>query len=154
MVPIPVGLRHIGHLIFTPDDLYAPIITDSFIFHEKGFSRKYLLQPKYLDIYEIGFLSSEANIDAGYKFKGKMKFEFYWKEKLVYEKIATSSHSVFYVNNDNPKIKNVSLSTFEIPLNGKYKNNIYVKVTVLEPDNEIEKYGESIQLYIRVGAVP
>ncbi len=154
IVPVPIGLRHLSHLIFTPSDLYVPIVTDNFIFHEKGFSKNYLLKPKYLDIYEIGFLNSKGNIDASYKFEGKIKFEFSWEETLLYEKIVTSSHSFSYVKNDDTKIKNVSLTTFEMPLKGKYKDNVNVKVTVLKSDDNLKQYGKFLNLYIGVSAVP
>ena len=63
-VPVPIGIRHFYHLIITPEDLYYPIVYDSFPFYEKGFSKTYLLNPKYLDYYDIGFLDIKEGISS------------------------------------------------------------------------------------------
>ena len=49
------SFRHIWHLTFPPEDLYEPIVVDEFKFHEKGFEKRYVLKPKYLDGYVLEF---------------------------------------------------------------------------------------------------
>jgi hypothetical protein len=46
------------------------------------------------------------------------------------------------------------LMSFEIPLLGRYKNDISIRISVLEPDQELKIYGNSIMLYIAVSATP
>ncbi len=153
-IPIPIGIRHLVHLTIQPKDLYQPIIVDNFLFYEEGFTKTYFLKPKYLDIYELGFLSKKSNMHSKYKFKGKIKVEFFWKDRLVSDRIITSIDSARYDEKDMEHYKEVSLLRFEIPLRGKYKNDISIKLTVVEPDQELKKYGDSIDLYIAVSAVP
>ena len=153
-IPLPIGIRHALHLMTQPKDLYEPIITDNFRFYEKSFTRTYSLLPKYLDIYEIGFFTKNKNLPSQYKFNGKLKLEFFVKGKLISETIASSMASAVYAGKVMKYFKEVSLSKFDIPLMGKYKNDIMVKLTVLEGDQELQKYGDSIMLYIAVSATP
>ncbi len=153
-IPLPIGIRHLIHLVIQPKDLYQPIIIDDFLFYEKGFTKTYFLEPKYLDIYEIGFLAEKADISSKYKYKGKIKAEFFWKGKLLFDRIVSSYNAAWSVNGDTEHFKEISLLKFEIPLQGKYKNDITIKLTVLEPDQELKKYADSIKLYIAVSAIP
>lgn len=153
-VPVPIGVRHIVHLSFPPEDLYHPIVTDKFSFHEKEYSRTYFLKPKYLDIYEVGMRSSEGNFPSTYKFSGKIKFDFYHNEEHLFEKTLSSCQAVYYTKNDYPKIHAISFITFDLPLMGKYKDNLSVKVTVVEADEFLKNYIESTELYIKVSATP
>lgn len=153
-ISLPIGIRHLLHLIITPKDLYEPIVIDNFQFYEKGFSKTYLLQLKYLDIYEVGFFSDKKDIQATYKFQGKLKAEFFYEDKFLFEKMATSWRTAEYVDGDMKYFKKISLIDFEIPIKGRYKENISVKLTVLEPDKQSEIFGDSIKLYISVSAIP
>jgi hypothetical protein len=143
-IPVPIGIRHFVHLLIPPNDLYRPIISDNFLFYEKGFNKTYPLEPKYLDFYDCGF-TTDYEIQPDYKFNGKIKFEFFWKNKQLFERTVT-----------RPKTfskKEVSLIHFEIPFLGKYKKDISMKVTVLEPDIVL-KDKKSIKLYIAVSGTP
>jgi len=153
-IPLPIGIRHIFHLMIAPKDLYNPIVTDNFLFYEKGFTKTYLLHYKYQDIYEVGFLAGKEGISSKYRFKGKIQVEFFWKDNLLFKKIVDSIDTALYVKGDMTKYKEISLTSFEIPLQGKYKDDISITLTVLEPDQELEKYGDSIKLYIAVSARP
>lgn len=148
--------RHIMHLAFPPKDLYKPILVDAFKFHEKGFEKRYVLKPKCLDSYAIGILSEQQNIPWDYKFSGKIKAEFFWKDTFLFEKTVTSQGAAFCADNDKTMkyYKNVYLLEFEVPLQEKYKDDISVRLTVLEPDGSLEKYGDSIKLFIGVSAIP
>ena len=149
-----VGTRHLLHLASPPEDLYKPIITDDFLFYEKGFTRTYSLQPKYLDFYNIGFLVENCNLSSKYKFSGKVKVDFYWKDKLLCSKQIISQISAAYSNSDLKHFSDVLLLSFEIPFQGKYKDDISVRLTVLEPDEGLKEYGDSIKLFIGVSPIP
>lgn len=153
-IPFPIGIRHLYHLIIAPDDLYHPIVTDNFIFYDKGFMKTYILHPKYLDIYDLGILSLNKDISSKYKFRGKLLVEFLWRDKLLFKRVADSIVTAWYVEGDMAKYKEVSLMNFEIPLLGRYKDDISVRISVLEPDQVLKKYGDSIMLYIAVSATP
>ncbi len=153
-VPLPMGMRHLAHLMFIPKDLYQPVVKDSFPFYEEGFSKTYLLKPKYLDFYVVGFLSEDQNILAQDIFKGKIKAEFFWKDKLLFEKIATSQIAAQYMGTDMKYYKEVFLMDFGIPLQNKYKDDISIRLTVLESHESMRKYGDAIKLFIGVSSIP
>ena len=149
-------MRHILHLAFPPEDLYEPIVIDEFLFYEKGFTRTYRLTPKYLDSYTIGLISDTQNILGGYKFSGKLKAEFFWNNKFLFEKIAISQVSTYYADGDKKMeyLKKVFLINFDVPLKGKYKDDIDIRLTVLEPDENLKQYGDSIKIFIGVSSIP
>ena len=153
-LPMPIGIRHLAHLIAPPEDLYQPIVVDKFLFHEKGFTKTYSLKPKYLDIYEIGFFVGGEGITSKYKFKGKLKVEFFWKDKFLYDDVITSWKHGLYKGKDMTHLIEIALYKFNIPLEGKYKKDISVKITVLEPEESLKELSDLIELYIAVSASP
>lgn len=153
-VPIPLWVRSITHSIFVPKDLYEPIVTDNFLFYEKGFTKTYTLKPKYLDFYVIGFLVENRNLPSKYKFSGKVRTDFYWKDELLFSKEITSHIAAAYSDNDLKYFSDVLLLDFEIPFQGRYKDDISVRLTVLEPDDGLKEYGDSIKLFIGVSPIP
>ena len=153
-LPIPIGIRHLAHLILPPKDLYEPIVSDDYIFWEEGFSRKYLLKPKYLDFYEIGLYSPIDHLPAIFKFQGKIRAQFFFKNELLFEKEIGSQIAGIYIIGDMNHYKNVALLKFEMPLLGKYKDDVSVKLTVLKPDINLEKYVNSVKIYIAVSSIP
>ena len=66
----------------------------------------------------------------------------------------TSWNMAVYVQNDMNHFNKISLFTFDIPLQKKYTKDISVKITVLEPDQELKRFGDLISLYIAVSATP
>lgn len=152
-IPLPMGLRQLMYLAMPPDDLYEPIVKDNFLFYEKGFTKTYSLQPKYLVSYNIGFLIESGNLSSKYKFSGKVKVDFYWKGKLLFSKEITSHISASYADNDLKHFSDVRLLRFEIPFQGKYIDDISMRLTVLEPDENLKQYGDSIKLFIKVGSL-
>jgi len=152
-IPLPMGLRQLMYLAMPPKDLYEPIVTDNFLFYEKGFTKTYLLRTKYLTLYNIGFLVKTNNLPSKYKFNGKVKADFYWKDKFLFSKEIASLISASYANNDLEHFSDVCLLCFEMPVQGKYKDDISVQLTVLEPDESLRQYGDSIKLFIGVGAL-
>ena len=153
-IPVPMWIRSVTHLIIEPKDLFKPIITDNFPFYEKGFAKTYYLKPKYLDYYEMGFLNEKEGKFLNYSFKSKIKVQFFWKDKLLFEKITTPGIRGGYMEKEGKYFQEVSFLKFGIPLQGKYKENISVKLTVLEPDEDLRKYGDFIKLFVRVNTHP
>jgi hypothetical protein len=149
-VPLPISIRHFVHLLYNSEDLCQPIVTDSFPFYEKGSTKTYQLKPKYLDFYEIGFSHGEDSKLVNYSFKGKIKADFYWKDKLLFEKENILPIRGGYTQEGAKYFKETSFLEFGIPLQGKYKENISVKLTVMEPDENLKQYGDTVKLFIRV----
>ena len=147
---VPLGLRWIVHRINPPEDLYKPIMVDAVPLWEAGFSKSYSLIPKYMDVYEIGLLSTNGSLFSKEDFSGKLKVEFLWKGKVLSECVITSIERGVYGTNSMTQLKAVSLMTFEIPLQAKYRENISVRLTVLEAFKNLKKYDDSLQLYIAV----
>jgi hypothetical protein len=151
---LPIGVWHFSHLILPPKDLYKSIVVDVFPFWVRGFSKSYSLNPKYMDIYEIGLLSTDENFPSDEKFTGKVKVQFLSEGETVFESEMTSIQGGVYAGNDMKKYKKISLLNFEIPFKGKFTRNLVVRLTVLEPDTNIEKYGSTLQLFIAVSSSP
>ena len=49
------GVHHFLHMLSPPKNLYQPLFIDDLFLWEKGFSKEFFLEPKYIDIYDIGF---------------------------------------------------------------------------------------------------
>ncbi|MBU0708028.1 hypothetical protein KKG41_06685 [Patescibacteria group bacterium] len=148
--PIPIGIRHLAHWIAPPKDLFQPILEDKFLFYEKGFTKTYHLKPKYFGGYYIGFFVGGEGITSKYKFKGKLDVEFFWKDKFLFKDGATGWVSAAYSKNAMTYFSEVDLYRFDIPLEGKYVKEVRVKITVLEPDEELEQFGDLITLFIKI----
>lgn len=153
---LPKNIRYLiymRHKIKPPKDLFDPIVLDDYKFYEEGFSKIYKLEPKYYDIYAFGISTDQKELSSKYRFKGRIKLEFFSRDKLILEKTAIEIDAGWFLNNDTDWYKDISLLYFEIPLLGKYKKDISVKVTVLEPDMDL-KDKKSLKLYIAVSGTP
>lgn len=154
VLPLPIGVRHLINTIIVPKDLYNPIVEDRFLFYLKGYEKAYDLKPKYLDVYELGFSVGDRGIDSKYRFKGCLRAVFYSGNKAIYECSISSQKSAWYMKEDMTRYKSISLLTFSVPIKGKYVNDLKVKLTVLEPDVQLEKYQDQIKLHIAVSGIP
>lgn len=153
-LPVPVAVRHVANGMFVDSQsLYRPIVQDTFAFDVKGYAKEYTLKPRYLDIYEIG-ISVKDGIDSTYRFGGKIMAEFFWRERFLFAATATSTQTAWYKDRAMRYYKKTSLLSFELPFQGKYKDDIRVKLTVMEPDKNLAKYGDSATLYIGISATP
>ena len=150
----PIFLRHLYHLLSPPKELYKPIITDHFLFDKIKFQKTYTLHPKYYDFYDLSIVFLDKNISSKYKFTGKLLVELLYKDTVVSKHIADSIVTAAYVGNDMSIYNKIALLNFEIPFVGKYKDNISVRITVLEIDQELKKYSDSIVLQIGVSPTP
>lgn len=147
-------LSHIFHLMCPPEDLYAPIVLEEFQLYHEGYTHTFSLSPKYYDSYVIGFTSTKQNISVEDIYDGALRAEFYWKNELLFEKTSTSQLAAIYADSEMKFYKKVVLIDFEIPLLGKYKDEISVKLTVLKADEKLKKYADSTKLFIGVSPLP
>jgi len=151
---IPVGVRHLYHLLTMPEDLYDPIVTDGYFFAEDGASRSYSLEPRYYDYYEIGLMSEAAGIPADFRFRGRVEAEFFVGEEEVEAHSITSVVSASYAKDDMDHYAKVVLLRFELPLVGGGSEQARLKLSVTEPDSANAPLGPSLQLYVAVSATP
>lgn len=131
------------HFIFQPDDYDEPLIFDEFIFHEKGYSKTYSLPYKYPQIQAIKLTRGKNDLSNIDNLTGILKAEFFYKDQLLFEKVTTDF-------DDCLRNRTVYLIKFAMPLNNKYKKHISLRLTVLEPYLELEKFDT---LFIEVGTV-
>lgn len=131
------------HFIFQPDDYDEPLIFDEFIFHEKGYSKTYSLSYKYPQIHSIDLARGENDLSQINELTGILKAEFFYKDRLLFEKVTTDF-------DDCLRNRTVKLIKFAMPLNNKYKKNISLRLTILGPYVELEKFDN---LFIEVGTI-
>ena len=151
---VPVGGYHLLHLAKPPKDLHDPIIVDAFPFWGVGFSTSYKLQPKYLDFYEIGLLSLDEGLASKEKFTGVVKVEFMWQGNPVCEYEINSIQGGVYAGKDMARFKTAMLLRFEIPIEGKFDKELSMRMTVVKADQNLQKYGDSLKIYVAVSATP
>ena len=150
---LPTNLRHLVHLAFTPDDLYKPIIEDSFTFNKDGEHKTYNLQAKYFDYYDLSLLFQNDGISSNYKFTGILLVEFLHKDIVVSSMIADRIITAGYAGNNSSKYKKLTLLTFEIPVIKKYVNNISLRLTFLKIDPHLIEH-KDVKLSIAVSTTP
>jgi hypothetical protein len=152
-------LRYLVHDINPPQDLYVPIVEDKFSFTERGDTKTYSLKPKYSDLYDLGISLNKKVLSSKYKLQGKLKLEFISNNTVLYEEIVDKFKSSGHYFEDLERYdfdwyQQITLHTFEIPLQGRYKKDIGIRITVLEPDLELKEHKDSIRLFIRVSPTP
>jgi hypothetical protein len=157
---IPTWINSTINKVRNPADLYEPIVLDEYEFWSQGYTKTYKLLPKYSDFYAIGIKCQEKYIPSGYgtktkyRFGGKLKVDFYHKDELLFSEEISGMKTIGYVKNDMHHLNSIELSYFEIPLQGKYKKDISVRLTVIEPDDYLKNYQDAIKLTIGVSTTP
>lgn len=151
---LPIGIRHLIHLALPPKDLYEPVLIDKFSFDKEGFSKEYLIKPKYIDIYEIGFFDESCSIPSTYRFDGKMQLQIIQNEKIIYGKDIIAMESASYSKEDMNFYKKVVLTTFQFPVKKFKKKDMILKITVLKKDDKMDPFIDKIKLYIAVSSRP
>ena len=135
------------YVMFTPADLYTPIVYDDFNFHEEGFTKTYPLKPKYNTDYIVG-LSIDKGITSKYKFNGELQITFFKGDKFLFERVIERYITAVSMGNKMTKYKKLYLFIFKFPILGKYSKDIKVKIKVLKGDKQLEPFKDSIKLYI------
>ncbi|MFH0730746.1 MAG: hypothetical protein V2B19_30925 [Pseudomonadota bacterium] len=149
-LPIPVELRHILNLLYTPRDLYEAVISDEIALHVKGYTKMYKFVPKYLDIYEAGVDFYGDGVPKEYGFNGKILFEFIANGIVITEKIAAKNFAAIYLDNNLDRYKKIILMEFREPIGQKQIDDLFVRITVVEPDTTILNYTKKPKFYISV----
>ncbi|HLF17564.1 MAG TPA: hypothetical protein VI749_01560 [Candidatus Omnitrophota bacterium] len=140
-----------------PDGFYDPIVKEKLNFLEKGFSKTLNLNAKYKGLYDFGLEFEKKVLSTKHKFNGKFKLEFLVDAQILSEKTISAFKawgSYFEDGYDTDYYKWIVLDTFEIPYQGKYLDNIKLRITVLEPDMELGKNQDFINIYIAASSIP
>lgn len=159
--PQSIGTRHTLNMMTRPNDLYNPIVLDSFNLNEQGLSRSYELHPKYLDFYIVGI--RRKNLDANsnepfsalakkYSYNGEVLIEILLYEKVLLSQKVSSSQEVW--QSDDRQSVCIALLKFEIPIQGKYKDDLQLRITALKSDPQIEQIKETPELFVQVSSIP
>ncbi len=148
-----VGIRHYLHLMLPKADLYQPIIQEDFPFSEKNSSKLYQLKARQYDFYQVSIYSNNESIPIGYRFKGKVLIELYDGKNIIETTAVDNAVAYFGSDKNRDRYKEISLYEFPIPYKGKYKN-LFLKVTVLEPDPKLLDFDSSYQLRVAVSGRP
>lgn len=132
------------HFVFQPDDYLDPLIVDQFMFKEKGYSKTYFLPYKYPQIYAIKMSRGKNDLLIINGLTGKLKAEFFYQDRLLFEKESTCL--------DGSMSDTITeLIEFVMPLDNKYKSDLSVTITVLEPFKELEAFDRP--LFIQIGVI-
>ena len=158
MDSLPIYLKRFCHLFLKPDDLFDPVVQNQFNFWDKGYSEEIPLRVKYDDRYAITIecLDRTYCIPSGwgtadkYQFKGIIRAEFFCEEKLILSRQITEAQAIVYQEGEMDCLRKIILLFFDIPIKGKYKNDIRLRLSVLKPDLSLREYAPSIQLTIAV----
>jgi len=132
---------------------YEPQRTEDFRLDVKGYSKTFDLNLKYLDKYSLGMTNGNIGFPEKYQFHGKLKLQFFYKNKLVREKEVDKQDVSYYMTGENSKsgyFREITLTYFDIPLDRKYKDNLSLKVIVIEPDTKINEFGKELKIVIGV----
>lgn len=148
------GVNHLLNQVNAPSDLYDPIIEDACFLWEKGRVVTYPLIPKYHDIYEVGLRCDGDLIPCNYVFDGKLLVEFLEGGRVIKSEIVNSILTRSFAGNDMNFDNRLELLRFNLPLDGKYWENVSLKVTVLQPAEILKKYEHGLKFYVAVSSTP
>ena len=144
------NFMHFYYMIFSkPDDLKKTIILEDFSFDKKGEQKLYKLNFKHVAMYDISIIDKNEKIPIGFQFKGKIRLDFYHKDKIVDSKLIETVEEMAYSKKSMKYYKSILLHTFGIPIKGE-KEDLSVKVTVIEPDKKLSECCSELQLCISV----
>ena len=146
--------NHLLHLASPPDDLYIPVATNSIALHSKGATTEFSFNPKYKDTYEVGIFAVGDPIPATYKFSGEIRIEFIQAGETISSQTVTNFSSGWYAGNSMDHYKSRAFCSFDVPLQGRSKDKITVRIHVLKPDQEFEKFKDKVRAWVRVSPIP
>ncbi len=140
--PIPLKVRQIYYTVFTPIKLSKSpcVLYDDFSFHEKGYSKTYILPPiKYLGFYVVAIkFKDRLNIINPFTVEGALELEFFRKGKLIFRQYIDEVGHAGDTTGRGDRVYKL-MPTFKIPMLGKYLNDIEVKITVIKPYKVLNK---------------
>jgi len=148
------GGHHLLHLAFPPGDLYTPVATNSIAFQSEGTTVELNFVPKYKDRYEVGIFAIGDPIPASYEFSGELSVEFIQSGETISSQTITKFSSGTYAGKNMDKYSSRAFCSFDVPLQGRSMDEITVKISVLKPDQEFEKFKDQVKAWIRVSPIP
>jgi len=160
VIILPKGVRHflyLYHHIIRPEGFFDPIILGKFNFGEKGFSQDYKINPRYSNVYVIGLRVNDNIFSPKHRrFLGKFKLELYENDTLLDSKEITEIIGVRGSMNGTPGLDFYPAGVIyklEIPVDGKYKNNVRLRLTVIESDSNYKKYQDSTTIFLQADSL-
>lgn len=150
-IPIPLGFRHVYHLLTLPNDLFQPIQERKFNFYEAGYTERFELTPKYFDSYCIGYKAIAGTIPSSILFDGEVRADFFYKDTIVQTK---ESKVVYCVRDtqfrDSGQYTGCCFMEFDLPLDNKHLQDVSVRLTVIKPSKNLVPYQDNIELEVSV----
>ncbi len=130
---------------------YQPQIIEDFRLDVAGYSKILDLNLSYMERYSLSITNGEIGFPEKYKFNGKLKLQFFYKNKLVRERqVVEQEVAVYGTKRKGFYFNEITLTYFDLPLDRKYKDNLSLKVTVVEPDTTISEFGKELKIVIGV----
>jgi hypothetical protein len=148
------GASFLHQIFVSHEKLYKPIVSEKFSLFEKNYSKIFKLNYKYKDRYSFGITNADIGFSGSFEFSGVLKLEFFAKGEKLYEEIVDKQDVKWYLTGSENRFKQITLSYFDIPLQGRYKKDLSVKVTVIEPDPNMKEFGDTVNVVIGVSATP
>jgi hypothetical protein len=135
-------------------DLYVAQVSEDFNLQERGFSKTFLLNPKHIDKYSVGITNGEIGFPEDYEFSGKLLIQYYHDNNIVFEQEITKQDVAWDMAGEKRRFKEITLSYFDVPINDKYKDDISIKATVIDPDVKVGEFVKNLKIVIGVSATP
>ena len=149
-IQLPPDVKKFVTKIIPSRQFHKLVVMEPFSFEQKGFARTYLLNPRYMDVFTVGFFSVNGELPSNYVFNGKIKMEYSWGPKMRFEQLITSGSVTQPLKQDVIKRRKVVLKNFDLRLRENYNDNIKITLTVLSADPILKKYKGALRVYIEV----
>lgn len=128
------------------------ISCEKFNLKNKGEQISFHLNFQTAAIYDLVMHDLDEKIPGDYNFTGEIRLDIYHKEKIIHSEIIKKEISKTYIKNSISYYKTITLYRLEIPFKRK-KNDLMIKITVVEPDKELSEYRDRLQLCIKDSAM-
>ncbi len=134
---------------------YEPQIAEDFKLDVRGYTKTFDLKLKYRDEYSLGITNGNIGFPWKYKFNGKLRLQFYSKNRIIRDEEVSKWRVAYDMTGKNGKddyYREITLMYFNFPLDHKYKEDVTLRVTVVEPDTHIAEFGQEVKIVIGVSA--
>lgn len=147
------------YYFFPPKDIHTPVIIEPFSLGNVGFSKTYDFSPRYLNSYQIGYFVEGENLSSEDQFSGKLRVDLLLDGQVVLTREVSSTEGGLYaeMNGDEMMYKSFYLLRFNIPpkmMKKEFRNNIRIRITVLDSDEDLKKFGDSLKGFVSVKTLP
>jgi hypothetical protein len=124
------------------------IFEEHFPIWESGAEIQIELQPEYTSEYFLTMTFQEEHRDKDFTYSGRLRLEIFHRG-ILKKTIEIGQGAVF--SNGWSTHQTVWLASFYLPLEDRYWENLSLRLTVLEPDKNLEKYSESMIVRVEDG---